>query len=184
MLVRHLPSLSLATCQAWLDDVSESSEWQDSLVYLRGKDGEGISKVNQLQRAAAILPRQSAKRIYCEFESYLSNTTLSLFSLWKIEPEISWEGTQLIRYSQGGFFVPHRDSSDLYPERIITVIAYINQNFSGGETLFPGMDAKIIPQQGLVVSFPSDLIHEAKTVTSGEKYVFVTWAAKQCISWI
>jgi SM-20-related protein len=102
-------------------------------------------------------------------------------------------------YHIGDFFLRHPDNTmqpDL-PESIknrkVSVIVFLNDNdeegtqsetFSGGTLNFYGLlpDARLknrsIPlkcKEGLLVAFRSDLHHEVRPVTRGERYSVVTW---------
>ncbi|RYZ89701.1 MAG: 2OG-Fe(II) oxygenase [Proteobacteria bacterium] len=184
MLTHYLQPIEINKCNSWLEEITQSDHWLDSHVIERKIYQRGTSRANATQRNASVLARENCKDVYEGFEQYLASISYKLADAWGICPNISWEGTQIVRYKAGGFFVPHRDSSDLFPERVITVIAYLNDDFNGGETSFLDMETDITPKQGAVVSFPSDLIHSAKPVLSGAKYIFVTWATIEQVDWI
>jgi hypothetical protein len=78
-----------------------------------------------------------------------------------------------------GGYVFHHDcdvnpASSAY-HRVITAILYLNDGFSGGETEFVG--ELVRPRPGHAVVFPSNWCfpHSGREVSSGEKYVVVTW---------
>jgi predicted 2-oxoglutarate/Fe(II)-dependent dioxygenase YbiX len=100
---------------------------------------------------------------------------------------IDWyEQPQLLRYGPGGFYVYHADAYD-YEEgrwhkaadRDISLLLYINDEYTGGELEFPSLSYTLRPRAGMLVWFPSDFryLHMAKVVTSGRRYAIVSWAA-------
>lgn len=176
--------MNLDCCDEIIRGACELDEWQNSHVLQRDNLGNSESVYDHTQRNAFVLSRKNYPKGYEKFERYLGDIHQSVSEIWDIKGDIVWSGTQLIRYRSGGFFVPHRDSSDMFPERVITVQVYLNDNYQGGETQFHCLDEKIIPKRGKVLSFPSDLVHSALPVSQGEKFVFVTWAIVSKIEWI
>jgi hypothetical protein len=63
------------------------------------------------------------------------------------------------------------------PDRDYTAIAYLNDNFTGGELVFPHLDLAIAPKPGLLVAFPSNhrFVHVVPKVLSGKRYSLPIW---------
>jgi len=63
------------------------------------------------------------------------------------------------------------------PQRDCTGLAYLNDDFTGGELVFPDRDVVIIPKPGLLVGFPGnhELVHAVSKVRSGKRYCLPTW---------
>jgi len=63
------------------------------------------------------------------------------------------------------------------PNRDYTGIAYLNDNFTGGELVFPHLDVAIAPKPGLLVAFPSNhrFVHVVPKVLSGKRYSLPVW---------
>ncbi len=85
------------------------------------------------------------------------------------------DGSQFVRYNQGGFFKAHRDAGYEFKNRCFTIICYLSE-CGGGETVFPEIGVSIAPKQGLWIAFFSEYLHIGAPVTSGQKFIFVTWA--------
>ena len=99
------------------------------------------------------------------------------------------EPWQLLHYGAGGHYIPHVDAETLYKDddgldlwektldRDLSIVYFLNDDFAGGELVFPELDLVIEPAPGTLVCFPSDhnYIHEVKAVTSGHRYTVVTW---------
>ena len=99
------------------------------------------------------------------------------------------EPSQLLHYGVGGHYIPHVDAETLYKDDIgldiwektldrdLSVVYFLNDNFAGGELVFPNLDLIIKPEAGTLVCFPSDhnYIHGVNPVTFGHRYTIVTW---------
>jgi Rps23 Pro-64 3,4-dihydroxylase Tpa1-like proline 4-hydroxylase len=85
------------------------------------------------------------------------------------------EAVNFVRYSTGQHFQVHADHGFSYTCTISTV-AYLNDDFEGGELWFPYIDQKYTPRRGDIVICPSNFIysHASLPVKSGIKYSAVT----------
>jgi predicted 2-oxoglutarate/Fe(II)-dependent dioxygenase YbiX len=119
-------------------------------------------------------------------------------------PLAGFEEPQLLRYREGDYFGPHRDSTadpegDEYArQRRISVTLFLNppspqpaecpgaspSAYQGGSLVFYGLirdpRAKehgfpLVGEPGMLVAFRSDLPHEVKPVTAGERFTIVSW---------
>jgi hypothetical protein len=100
------------------------------------------------------------------------------------------EVPQFLRYGVGGHYSPHIDGRSIWvapngdkiwrksTDRDLSFVLYLNDDFEGGEFLFPDLHIQVKPKPGLLVAFPSDqnYLHGVNPVTSGERYSIVTWA--------
>jgi predicted 2-oxoglutarate/Fe(II)-dependent dioxygenase YbiX len=105
------------------------------------------------------------------------------------DAEIDWfETPQMLRYSPGGFYVAHADSENMNPQtrtwtkaidRDLSLLIYLNNDYKGGELRFDKFNFRLRPRAGMAVMFPSDnrYMHEAETITEGQRYAIVSWAA-------
>ncbi|MGF1490661.1 MAG: 2OG-Fe(II) oxygenase [Prochloraceae cyanobacterium] len=97
------------------------------------------------------------------------------------------ETCSILRYQEGQFYKRHIDNILLrsrldeadrgLPIRDVSVIGYLNEEFSGGETYFDRQDLKFKPKTGDVLVFPAFWTHphQSLPITEGVKYSFVTW---------
>lgn len=85
------------------------------------------------------------------------------------------EAINFVKYGVGQHFQVHADHGFSYTCTVSTV-AYLNDDFSGGELWFPYVDVKYQPKRGDIVINPSNFIysHASLPVTSGIKYSAVT----------
>ena len=105
------------------------------------------------------------------------------------------EHLQVVKYGQGGFYTPHFDACDgdsafckrmdgeLGP-RLWTFLIYLNDDYTGGETVFPKINKSVKPQKGKAVLFKnvddngsviSQSFHGGNPVTSGQKWIANKW---------
>jgi hypothetical protein len=87
------------------------------------------------------------------------------------------EGFNLLRYGVTQKYDFHADSNwDVY--RTASILVYLNPSeYEGGATHFKYFDVKVKPEKPAIVLFPANYayLHAAMPVTSGEKYVLVSW---------
>jgi len=81
---------------------------------------------------------------------------------------------QLVKYTEGQFFIEHTDSTEEFPRKI-SALLYLNEDYSGGEIVFSQLNISIKPTKNMLVVFPSssNFSHSAEPVISGTKYVIV-----------
>jgi predicted 2-oxoglutarate/Fe(II)-dependent dioxygenase YbiX len=99
-------------------------------------------------------------------------------------------------YEAGSFFAAHRDTGpDDPPEmrrRQISAVVFLNRQFAqpsqhgytGGTLRFHGLldgprwEGCPLPfdgEPGMLVAFPSDVLHEVQLVSAGRRFTLVTW---------
>ena len=78
-----------------------------------------------------------------------------------------------IMHHREGFNIPfHYDSEYIYEKngdeniRNFSVLMYLNDDFNGGELLFPVQNESIKPEKGLIVIFPSSFMFPHTTIPS------------------
>ncbi len=77
------------------------------------------------------------------------------------------------KYFVGSSMGPHVDCHDDDPGKTVSVVLYLNDNYTGGELNFKDQNILIKPSAGSIAVFPSrkPYFHESKEVLSGEKYM-------------
>jgi Rps23 Pro-64 3,4-dihydroxylase Tpa1-like proline 4-hydroxylase len=84
------------------------------------------------------------------------------------------ERLRFYRYQPGQRFSPHMDHWYQSSERritLLTVLAYFNDNFDGGDTRFQEqVDQVVRPKRGMVAVFQHKIRHEGCEVKRGAKY--------------
>lgn len=86
-------------------------------------------------------------------------------------------GYQVLRYQEGQEYQAHHDHGP-GNARVLSLVAFLNDGFEGGQLVFPTFDVTVQPKAGSAVLFPSNFPyqHIAKPVgADAAKYVIVTW---------
>ena len=114
-------------------------------------------------------------------------------------PVENQETLQVAKYDPGDMFTSHYDpcipenqseksceSENFYAgARIATLLVYLNDEFTGGETAFPAIPFTVRPQRGKAILFwntdeneilHEEALHRGKEVISGEKYICTVWS--------
>lgn len=81
---------------------------------------------------------------------------------------------RLNKYNTGMGMGPHADDYDGSFGLKYSLVTYLNDDYDGGEIDFPEHNLMIKPKSGSLVMFPSTYVHEAKPITSGNKYMYTT----------
>lgn len=84
---------------------------------------------------------------------------------------------RLYRYARGQRHKAHWDTVVELEGGVcslLTLVFYLNDDFTGGETDFPELRERIVPRTGRALLFQHRILHEAMEVTSGEKFVLRT----------
>lgn len=86
-----------------------------------------------------------------------------------------WEAFNFIKYGPKQHFMEHHDHGYSY-NCTVSLVAYINDDYDGGELYFRLQNLNIKPKAGDLYIFPSNYMypHQAKPVSSGLKYSIVT----------
>jgi Rps23 Pro-64 3,4-dihydroxylase Tpa1-like proline 4-hydroxylase len=120
---------------------------------------------------------------YYEFRAKLSNIFLLGFKDleldYKSDHNISteWHDSYgILKYGPGQKVVDHIDDSQKNHRRMSTVY-YLNDNYTGGEIVFPRFELTYKPVANELLIFPSGYSynHSVLPVTEGDRYSVVSW---------
>lgn len=109
-------------------------------------------------------------------------------------PSNKQEALQIVRYKPGGKFNSHYDAYFFDKReqgiRRTTLLIYLNDDFTGGETSFPLLNIKIKPEIGKGLLFWNTSennnilfksLHKGHVVSSGDKWIVTVWSLnKEC----
>lgn len=172
-------------CGAALECVRAATGWNEAKVLLRGEDGSYAS-VLRPERAASTLAPALDSLLARSFDARMDAVVKPVVRrVWGVElPRHS--STHVVRYGPGHHYHDHSDVIDgEEPYRYFSVVCYLNEDFEGGRTAFPALGYAVAPGRGKAVIFPSTYLHRAEPVTSGEKYVLVSWLTGRLpVRWI
>jgi hypothetical protein len=98
---------------------------------------------------------------------------------YKVEHGLSttWHDQySILKYGVGQKFVNHIDDHKDYHRRMSTVY-YINDDYKGGEIVFPRFGITYKPEANDLIIFPSTYVynHSVLPVTEGTRYAVVSW---------
>lgn len=143
----------------------------------RGTSEQSIRTSHSLSISRYAIFNKAMQSINDKCYSLISLAVENYKEMFKIDQEIkNTEPHTLLRYSGGEQYKFHYDGGT-GSKRSISVLIYLNDNYEGGEIEFPNFNLKIKPKAGTLILFPSNYAygHIAHPVTSGTKYVIVTW---------
>lgn len=89
---------------------------------------------------------------------------------------VTHDNYSILKYGAGQKFTNHIDDHQDYHRRVSTV-CYLNDNYTGGEIVFPRFGITYKPKANEMIVFPSNYVynHSVMPVTSGERYAIVSW---------
>ena len=97
---------------------------------------------------------------------------------------------QLLHYGIDGHYLPHCDGESLWKppgndpliwrkstDRDLSTVFFLNDDFEGGDFVFPDLKVRVRPEPGMLVCFPSthQYLHGVEPITSGHRYSMVNW---------
>ena len=148
--------------------------------------GGGIRRDSAARVASLIEPPESLTRdIETKLEACRARVAEALaISLGRRE------GAGFIRYPAGGFYRAHRDRGDdpqwePAARRAAAIVVFLNDaradgpagEFDGGllRLYLPQGTIDVVPEAGLLVAFPADVLHEVTEVRDGTRDTIVDW---------
>lgn len=128
--------------------------------------------------------------LYPKIEDLLRSTVKNIINPFYGVEVSSSEIPQILSYSVGGHYLPHIDGEGVWvsptgekiwkktTDRDISMVFYLNDDFEGGDFIFPDLKIRIRPEPGMMICFPSTRFyrHGVEPVTKGKRYSIVTWA--------
>lgn len=129
-------------------------------------------------------------RLFPKIEQLLKDVVREVINpFYDIEVDSS-EVPQILSYGIGGHYKPHIDGESIWctptgekiwkksTDRDLSMVFYLNDDFEGGDFIFPEHHIRVRPEPGMMVCFPSNhhYMHGVEPVTRGKRYSIVTWA--------
>lgn len=143
--------------------------------------------VDKKTRDTQIVPMGN---LYPKIEDLFRNTVKEIINpFYQVEVNSS-EIPQILSYDIGGHYKPHIDGESIWvtpkgekiwkksTDRDLSMVFFLNDDFEGGDFVFPDLRVRIRPEPGMMVCFPSTRFytHGVEPVTKGKRYSIVTWA--------
>lgn len=175
---------SPGTCRSLVSSVRQAAHWETAGVAVL-KQGKFENAIRRKDRHANVMLLEEAPAADGVLRKTLAGAVRQSAEALYACAFTGINHLQLIQYGRGGKFKLHTDSGPGTEDRMVTVLCYLNDGFSGGSTVFPYVNFCYRPRAGDVVLFPSEWPHAAEPVRSGEKYVCVGfYVGKSPVNWM
>lgn len=171
---------SAQECRTIVEQMDKSCDkLSPSILAGTGSDKPGTKVYDRTNRFTYISGIPDVQDVYPFFER-VSQKVGEFYST-----DIEWWETPSFKiYPTGGHFSLHSDSilgpdgkRFKFNDRDYTIIIFLNDDYVGGELVFPDLKVEVKPVTGRLVCFPPDLrfMHKVNTVTEGTRYQLLTW---------
>ena len=181
-----------------LDNVLSAAECDELIALSRPKLEPSTIVENNTGAVKVIAERSSEGTFFQRGENPLvARIESRLAKLMKL-PLDNGEGLQILHYATGAeyrphydFFAPENSGSAVHlrkgGQRVATLVLYLNDVDSGGETVFPELDFSVTPRKGGAVFFSYCdaagkldrlTLHGGAPVRRGEKWIATKWVRR------
>ncbi|KAL1527648.1 hypothetical protein AB1Y20_009034 [Prymnesium parvum] len=165
-----------------------SGKWSHMLG-VPGAGARGCLTQEASRAVSSIVPASESLSVYRGETSLLDEIELRVERLVGLHA-LHAHRWQLLRYRTGEHYAEHADCTDRVPlhaseNRMATLLAYLTDDFEGGETEFPRLGLKLKPPIGSALVFYNykegscspDTIHRSNPILRGHKEVLQRWYA-------
>ena len=183
-------------------NVINSQGLQELVEYIKSSPAEDLSvfdpdKTNATGQTSWIVDKQTRDtqivpmgNLYPKIEDLFRNSVREIINpFYQCEVDSS-EIPQVLSYGIGGHYKPHIDGESIWmtprgekiwkksTDRDLSIVFYLNDEFAGGDFIFPELKIRVRPEPGMMVCFPSNhnYMHGVEPVTKGKRYSIVSWA--------
>jgi predicted 2-oxoglutarate/Fe(II)-dependent dioxygenase YbiX len=143
--------------------------------------------VDKKTRDTQIVPMDN---LYPKIEDLFRNTVKNIINPFYEIQVTSSEIPQILSYGIGGHYSPHIDGESIWmtprgekiwkksTDRDLSIVFFLNNDFGGGDFVFPDLKVRVRPEPGMMVCFPSNhhYMHGVEPVTKGKRYSIVSWS--------
>lgn len=167
--------------RALIDAAEKTQKWIPSTIV----DGDRPEYVGASRTNLTMLVSNAVDPSVGAFELPLRAVADAAFSVYRgdnvhIPPTKGPSPFQLLRYGEGQHFHVHCDmiyGHAVLEFRRLSMVFYLNDDYEGGELVFPRQKLTLKPRAGSLVLFPPswDYPHASLDVKSGVKYCVVSW---------
>jgi predicted 2-oxoglutarate/Fe(II)-dependent dioxygenase YbiX len=183
-------------------NVINSQGLQELVDHIKSSPAEDLSvfdpdKTNATGQTSWIVDKQTRDtqivpmgNLYPKIEDLFRNSVREIINpFYQCEVDSS-EIPQVLSYGIGGHYKPHIDGESIWmtprgekiwkksTDRDLSIVFYLNDEFAGGDFVFPELKIRVRPEPGMMVCFPSNhnYMHGVEPVTKGKRYSIVSWA--------
>jgi hypothetical protein len=144
-----------------------ATSWQDAGI-------NANLDVDRSIRDAEVLFESADPALIGRCRDYLFTATRPIAAA--VAPKTVLAEIQIVRYHAGGRYIEHRDTPEIgATPRALSLVCYLNNDFTGGETVFINPNITIPIVTGTVVAFSPVLLHRAEPIITGTKYIITAW---------
>jgi len=182
-------------------NVINSQGLQELVEHIKSSPAEDLSvfdpdKTNVTGQTSWIVDKQTRDtqivpmgNLYSKIEELLRNAVKEVINPF-YQCEVDSSEIPQVSYGVGGHYKPHIDGESIWvtprgekiwkksTDRDISMVFYLNDDFEGGDFIFPEHHIRVRPEPGMMVCFPSShyYMHGVEPVTRGKRYSIVCWA--------
>jgi hypothetical protein len=140
---------------------------------LRARDAQVMSFSPDWQGCERVVP--ALRKRCCE----------CIAGYWGNFPELELSDLQIVKYERGSHVVAHTDSGTFRSRRVFSTVLYLNDEYEGGEIVFPVKGRSFHLKAGHFLLFPSDVLHRVNPVISGVRHTLVGFLlAQPQVEWL
>jgi hypothetical protein len=122
-------------------------------------------------RSTEVIPLSRSDNFFGDIFDHMETRCTELVKQhWNLT-DLSLAQLFVAKYSHQGALRLHTDTGPIRRARIVTVLCYLSTGFKGGELFIPDLGFKGISNQGCALLFPSEELHGAYPVLSGNKTI-------------
>ena len=183
-------------------NVINSQGLQELVDHIKSSPAEDLSvfdpdKTNATGQTSWIVDKQTRDtqivpmgNLYPKIEDLFRNSVREIINPFYQCEVASSEIPQVLSYGIGGHYKPHIDGESIWmtprgekiwkksTDRDLSIVFYLNDDFEGGDFIFPELKIRVRPEPGMMVCFPSNhhYMHGVEKITKGKRYSIVSWA--------
>jgi len=143
----------------------ETEFWKGRYIWQNGLSGADNLDAMRILQQARLVTQNALTQFFTPSEPLYSDTA------------------QVVRWHPGLALNAHVDNIEPdgrpngTPHRTYSSIIYLNDEYEGGETFFPGHGVRVKPERGLLIAFGAgpDYAHGVSKVTKGLRYTYAGW---------
>nr|VFK65262.1 MAG: Predicted 2-oxoglutarate- and Fe(II)-dependent dioxygenase YbiX [Candidatus Kentron sp. UNK]VFK71396.1 MAG: Predicted 2-oxoglutarate- and Fe(II)-dependent dioxygenase YbiX [Candidatus Kentron sp. UNK] len=178
-IIHFQQALSREVCADMVDSVEARGGWVPARTGLY-EDGElvdidvygtnaGVDATEWQDKGPVILPD-----LYRLIEAEAaSNWALNL---------TGFSRKAISRYSVGLGLAEHADTGVFNTNRLLTSVSYLNDEYDGGEIVFPRQSITIRPNAGDMLLFFSEYLHGVNPIKEGKRYALILFGENENIT--
>jgi len=142
---------------------------------IRDTESLGIKYFNETNDVFLNEKDMFNKKLSSLFYKYLNPLEKDYMLFYNVN-FVEHEMYDILKYGKGQKFINHIDDYSEKTRRISTIL-YLNDDYIGGEILFPRFNISYKPKANDFILFPSTFVynHSVLEVTQGKRYAVVSW---------